>query len=153
MGLNSSRAVAFLMSDEEKLQSMVYELRLLEGRFNELNSHRQFLLRAFAEANAGRDALRGLSESDSSDVLIPLGGGIFVKGTTPPPDRILLGIGADVVMEQNRDEALKSVDMRLKELENAVAGIEAQRNDLANRINAQRTAINNLAAKQQPPQG
>jgi prefoldin alpha subunit len=140
------------MSDEEKLQSMVYEMRILEGRFNELNSQRGFILRIFTETRAGLDALRELDESSSSEVLIPLGGSIFVKGTTPPPDRVLLGIGADVVVERNRNEALKFAEDRLKDLENAIAGIEAQRNDLANRINAQRMAINKLAAQQQPPQ-
>lgn len=118
------------MSDEEKLQSLVSDLRLLEARFNELSSQRAFLLRVFAEATSGRDALRGLSSASPSEVLIPLGGGVFVKGNTPPPEKLLLGIGAGVVVERSRDEALQYVEARLKEMENVIAGIEKQRNDL-----------------------
>ncbi len=148
MDLNSGRVIALLMSDEEKLQSMVYESRLLEGQYNELNQQQSFLLRAFSEVSAGRDALRGLSETAPSEILIPLGGGVFVKGSAPPPSQVLLGIGAEVVIEKSREEALSFVEERLKEMENALAGIEARRNDIANRINAQRMAINAIIEKQ-----
>jgi prefoldin alpha subunit len=140
------------MSDEEKLQSMVYESRLLEGQFNELNQQQSFLARAFAEVSAGREALRGLSENAPSEILIPLGGGIFVKGNAPPPSQVLLGIGADVVIERSREEALSFVEERLKEMENALAGIEARRNEVAKRINAQRMAINAIVEKQHQQQ-
>ncbi len=162
MDLNSGRVIALLMSDEEKLQSMVYESRLLEGQYNELNQQQSFLVRAFAEVSASRDALRGLSETASTEILIPLGGGVFVKGTALPPSQVLLGIGADVVVERSREEALSFVEERLKEMENALSGIEARRNEIANRINAQRTAINAIVENQsqqhqqqqqrQPPQ-
>ncbi|MCL4436762.1 MAG: prefoldin subunit alpha [Thaumarchaeota archaeon] len=140
------------MSDEEKLQSMVYESRLLEGQYNELNQQQSFLLRAFAEVTAGRDALRGLGETAPTDILIPLGGGVFVKGTAPPPSQVLLGIGADIVVEKSREEALSFVEERLKEMENALAGLEARRNEIANRINAQRLAINSMVEKQSQQQ-
>ncbi len=140
------------MSDEEKLQSMVYESRLLEDQYNDLNQQQSFLLRAFAEVSASRDALRGLGEAAPTEILIPLGGGVFVKGTAAPPSQVLLGIGADIVVERSKEEALSFVEERLKEMENALAGIEARRNEIANRINSQRLAINAMVEKQSQQQ-
>jgi prefoldin alpha subunit len=138
------------MSEEErKVQSLLAEFRLLESRMNEANSQREILTRAFLDARAGVVTLRGLDTSSTSEVLIPLGGGVFVNGKTPPVDKILVAIGADVVVEKGIDEALKYLEERVKGMENAVVGLDAQRNDINNKIIEKREAINNIMAKQQ----
>ncbi|MFQ6135040.1 MAG: prefoldin subunit alpha [Nitrososphaerales archaeon] len=138
------------MSDEEKkIQSLMVEFRLLESRLNEVNSQREILIRALIDARAGLVALRGLDTSSSSEVLMPLGGGVFVNGETPPVDRLLVGVGADVVVEKSRDEALKYLEERVKGMENAVVGLDAQRNDINKKLIERREAINNIIAKQQ----
>lgn len=138
------------MSEEErKVQSLLAEFRLLESRMNEANSQREILTRAFLDARAGVVTLKELDTSSTSEVLIPLGGGVFVNGTTPPVDKLLVAIGADVVVEKSIDEALKYLEERVKGMENAVVGLDAQRNDINNKIIEKREAINNIMAKQQ----
>ena len=137
------------MSDEERrVQSLIAELRFLESRLNEANSQREYLIRALIDAKTGLAALRGLGVS-SSDVLIPLGGGVYVNGKTPPVDRLLVGIGAEVVVEKSREDAEKYLEEQAKGMENAVAGLDAQRNDINNKLLERREAINNMIAKQQ----
>ena len=138
------------MSEEErKVQSLLAEFRLLESRMNEVNSQREILTRAFLDARAGVVTLKELGTSSTSEVLIPLGGGVFVNGKTPPVDKILVAIGADVVVEKSIDEALKYLEERVKGMENAVIGLDAQRNDINNKIIEKRESINNIMAKQQ----
>ncbi len=138
------------MSEEErKVQSLLAEFRLLENRMNEANSQREILTRAFLDARAGVVTLKELGTSSTSEVLIPLGGGVFVNGKTPPVDKLLVAIGADVVVEKSIDEALKYLEERVKGMENAVVGLDAQRNDINNKIIEKRESINNIMAKQQ----
>ncbi|MEE9585696.1 MAG: prefoldin subunit alpha [Nitrososphaerales archaeon] len=138
------------MSEEErKVQSLLAEFRLLENRMNEANSQREILTRAFLDARAGVVTLKELDTSSTSEVLIPLGGGVFVNGKTPPVDKLLVAIGADVVVEKSIDEALKYLEERVKGMENAVVGLDAQRNDINNKIIEKRESINNIMAKQQ----
>jgi prefoldin alpha subunit len=138
------------MSEEErKVQSLLAEFRLLESRLNEVNSQREILTRAFLDARAGVATLKGLDTSSTSEVLIPLGGGVFVNGKAPPVEKLLVAIGADVVVEKSLDEALKYLEERVKGMENAVVGLDAQRNDINNKIIEKRETINNIMAKQQ----
>lgn len=140
------------MSDEEKVQSLIAEMRVLESILNDATSRQAFLIRIIGEAKAGITALKELSAS-SSEVLVPLGGGLFLKVNAQPPDKILVGLGADVVVEKSKDEAVSYAEERVKEVENAVMGLEAQRNDLTRRMFEKREAVSSIVAKQQGLEG
>ena len=138
------------MSEEEKqLQDNLYEFRMLEGRLNEVSAQREMLVRALIETRGGLTAIKGLDILSSSEVLIPIGGGVFIDAKTPPSDKFLVGIGADVIVEKNREETLNYLEDRIKEMENAVAGTDAHRSDLNNRMIVKREKINELIKKQQ----
>jgi prefoldin alpha subunit len=134
---------------EDKVQTLASEMRLLENRLNEINSQRDYMFRALVDAKTGVTALNGLDESSPSDILVPLGGGLFINAETPAADKLLVRIGADVIIEKNRIEAINYLEDRVKGMENAVAGIDAQRKDISNKINERRELINDMISKQQ----
>lgn len=137
------------MSEEEKqLQAHLYEFRMLEGRLKEISAQSEMIMRALIETRGGLTTLMGLSISSSTEVLMPIGGGIFMDAKAPPSDKFLVSIGADVIVEKPKDDALKYVEERIKEMENAVSGIEAHKADLNRKMLAKRESINELIAKQ-----
>ena len=137
------------MSEEEKqLQAHLYEFRMLEGRLKEISSQSEMLVRALIETRGGLTTLNGLSASSTTEVLIPIGGGLFVNGKTPPSDKLLVTIGADVIVEKQKEDALKDVEERIKEMENAISGIEAHKADLNKKMFTKRESMNELIAKQ-----
>jgi len=137
------------MSEEEKqLQAHLYEFRMLEGRLKEISAQSEMLVRALIETKGGLTTLKGLNTSSSTEVLIPIGGGLFVDAKAPPSDKLLVTIGADVVVEKQKEDALKDVEERIKEMENAISGIEANRADLNKKMLTKRESINELIAKQ-----
>jgi|TARA_B100000315_G_scaffold161292_1_gene149763 prefoldin alpha subunit len=137
------------MSEEEKqLQAHLYEFRMLEGRLKEISVQSEMLVRALIETKGGLTTLKGLNTSSSTEVLIPIGGGLFVDAKAPPSDKLLVTIGADVVVEKQKEDALKDVEERIKEMENAISGIEANRADLNKKMLTKRESINELIAKQ-----
>jgi len=137
------------MSEEEKqLQAHLYEFRMLEGRLKEISEQGEMLMRVLIETRGGLTTLKGLSTSSSNEVLIPIGGGTFVNAKVPPSDKLLVTIGADVIVEKQKEDALKDVEERIKEMENAVSGIEAHRADLNQKMLTKRESINDLMAKQ-----
>lgn len=137
------------MSEEEKqLQAHLYEFRMLEGRLKEISAQSEMLVRALIETRGGLTTINGLSGSSSTEVLIPIGGGVFVNAKAPPSDKLLVTIGADVIVEKHKEDALKDVEERIKEMENAISGIEAHRADLNQKMLTKRESINELIAKQ-----
>lgn len=138
------------MSDEDNvIQSMIAELRILEGRMNELNSQRDFLIRGLLDARTGLATIRGLMVDSDSDVLVPLGGGIFANASMPPPKMLFVGIGADVVIERSKEETINYLTEREKNMENAILGVDSQRKDVNTRLIEKRDAINQIISKKQ----
>ena len=137
------------MSDEERLQSLIVEIRILETYYNELENRESIAGRAIVEGRAALDTLKALGTDTSSEALVPIGGGFFIKSTTPPIDTLVVTVGADVAVEKTKDDAIRFMEERLGQLEQAVSTLETQKSELARRIEAGRLGISKIAEQQQ----
>lgn len=135
---------------DQQLQAYLYEFKMIESRLSEITNQREMLIRTLMEIRGGLSTLKGLVKLSSSEVLIPIGGGgIFVNAKIPPSDKFLVGIGANVIVEKNKENTVKFVESRINEIENAVKGTDAQRADINNKMMMMRETINELMTKQQ----
>ena len=135
------------MSAQEELQRLVLELRVLESYYNELTSRETLVARAILDTRATMDALKSIPQGSDSEILVPLGAGVLMKVCSPTVDKLLLNIGAGVVVEKSKDDILRYLNERSSELETALSNISNQKVDLANKINAYRAKVNELAAR------
>lgn len=141
--------LATRLSDEERLQGMIMELRLLEGYYNEVSARESVVARAIVEARAALDALRSFPAEGESELLMQIGGGLLMPVRAAPPERLIVTLGASVAIEKTNAAAVAFVEERIRELEGAVSTLVSQRNDLTNKINQARGAISSLVEKQQ----
>jgi prefoldin alpha subunit len=132
---------------EEQLQRMVLELRILEAYYNELTARETLIARAVLDSKATIEALKSIPEGSDSEILVPLGAGVLMRVYSPTVNKLLLNIGAGVVIEKSKEDTLKYLDERVSQLEAALSNISAQKAELANKINAYRAQVNSLAAK------
>jgi prefoldin alpha subunit len=132
---------------EEQLQRMVLELRILESYYNELTARETLIARAVLDSKATIEALKSIPEGSDSEILVPLGAGVLMRVYSPTVNKLLLNIGAGVVIEKSKEDTLKYLDERVSQLEAALSNISAQKAELANKINAYRAQVNSLAAK------
>jgi prefoldin alpha subunit len=128
------------------------ELRMLEGYFGEINTRESLLARAIVESRAALEAIRSFPSNETSDVLVPIGGGVFIEVSAKPPDKLLVSIGADVMIEKTKDGAVSFLEERIKELENAISNLEGQKAELAKRIESNRAIISSILEKQKKTQ-
>jgi len=91
-----------LSKDEERVNNLVAEVRMLESTYNDLSSRQSLLERILIETRSSLDTIKGLSASTSDEVLVPVGGGILLRASPPKTDKVLLNIGANVVVERTR---------------------------------------------------
>ena len=68
-------------------------------------------------------------------------------------DPLIVGIGANVDVEKSKDDALLSLDESVKALEGLNTSIQAQRNELEQRIGAARAELNQIVQQAQSKQG
>lgn len=126
---------------------MVLEVRVLESTFNELSARENLLERALLETKAALDAMKGLA-TNPEEVIIPLGGGVLIKSNTPKSDRILVNIGSNVVVERSREEATAFLEKRSKDIESSIVSVLTQRNQIAERLEADRQAVQYILGRQ-----
>jgi prefoldin alpha subunit len=137
-----------LSDDEERINNLVAEIRVLESTFNELSGRQNILERILIETRSSLDTLAGLASTKTEEVLIPVGGGILVRASPPDIEKVLLNIGANVVVEKNRDYATKFMEARANELEGSVVAIASQRSQIAQRLESDRRALQTIVNKQ-----
>jgi prefoldin alpha subunit len=136
-------------SEEEAVNSLVVEIRVLESTYNELTSRQNLLERALLESRAALDSIKGLSSSPSSEVLTQIGGGAMLRSEPPSTDKVLISIGSSVVLEKTKDEAVALLEERSRDVEKTIVSIIGQRNEIATRLNSDRDILNSYMAKSQ----
>ncbi len=135
-------------SAEETVNALVVEVRVLESTYNELSARQNLLERALIENRAALDALNGLGENPQQEVLMQIGGGAMLRSRPPSTDKVLVSVGANVVIEKPKAEAVAMMEGRSREVEKTIMSIAGQRNELAQRLDSDRQALNSLVSRQ-----
>ena len=133
---------------EDQVNSIAFEVRILESTFNELSSRQSLLERALLENRAAQEALKQLDQEKPQETLLQLGGGILVRSTPPSTEKVLVNVGANVVIEKPKEEAVAILEDRAKEVEKTIVSLMRQRNEVAQRVDADRQALQTLLNRQ-----
>ena len=146
-----------MSSEEERMNRLIAESRMLESTFNELTNRQGMLERILIESRSSLETIRGVATTATEEVLIPVGAGVLLRGPPPKADKVLMSIGANVVIEKGKEEAEKMLEGRAKEIEENIITLLSQRNQIAQRLEADRRAlqafIERQDAEQQAQQG
>ena len=145
--MDDELCLSLTLSNQEKLESLVNELKMLESYYNELNSRENMISKAIADNNTTLESIKALPEKSDSEMLIPIGAGILVRVNSYTPDKFALSVGSNIVVERDKNGTINFLEERNKEIEKALTNIGTQKNELANKINAQRLEANNLVAE------
>ncbi|HZW84315.1 MAG TPA: hypothetical protein VFE91_00225 [Nitrososphaerales archaeon] len=135
-------------SEEEAVNALLVEIRVLEGTYNELSSRQNLLERALLEGRAALDAIKGLTESPSDEVLTQIGGGAMLRSPPPATDKVLISIASTVVLEKPKDEAVALLESRTRDIEKTIVSLISQRNEIADRLNSDRAVLNSYVSRQ-----
>lgn len=124
---------------EEKLESEVQEdLMRLEAYRNQLSAslqQHQILNASRAEHDRARESLEGVDRAATdAELIIPLGGETFVRGTIDRTARVMVGVGSGVVVEMERPKVAELLAERGVKIDQAVRDLEGQMNALDERI-------------------
>jgi len=133
-----------LSNAEDRINNLVSEIRMLEGALNEISSRQNFLERILVDARTSIKTIKGLGSTTAEDVLIPVGAGVLLRSVPPNVDKVLVNIGANVVVEKGREEATKFMEGRVKDLEESLVALVSQRNQVAQRLDSDRRAAQTL---------
>lgn len=135
-------------SPEDSVNALLMEVRILESTYNELTSRGSLLERALLESRAALDSIKGLSDH-SPEVLTQIGAGAMLRSQPPSTDKILVSVGANIVIEKSKEEAVAMLEERSRDVEKTIVSVMQQRNQIAERLNSDREILNTLVARNQ----
>ena len=110
------------MNDE--IQKQFYELELYNQQVKKLQDELGKVTIMKMELIKSIESLEGLKES--KELLVPLGGGAFVKVGVIDDGKVIVGTGADIFLEKDIDEVIEDFKKSTDELTNAETMINEQ---------------------------
>ena len=140
-----------LASTEQKINEMVQQSRVLEAYMNDVMTRQLTVGKLMEEARLASTTIQNITSESDVESLMPVGVGVYVKTTVPPIKKVLVALDAGVALEKNREDALNYVESRIKEYEVAARQLEAQRQEIAMRMEQVQTHINQMIRAAQQP--
>lgn len=106
--------------DREKFTEKVMQAELLKKQAETATSQLENVIKSLSEMSVTKDALGEISGLPvGTETLVPLGSGIYLKGTISDKKSVFIGLGAETIVEKDISEAVAILDEQMKKLEDA----------------------------------
>jgi len=137
-----------MSEDEETIRRLVVELQILQGTAESLQSRIGLTNAAINELQIATDTIEGLKkEREGSSLLVPIGGGSYVKAKVEDSERLIVGIGANVATEKSVDEAQEGFQTRRLRLEEVGNTVQQQLEEIVTGITKTRNQLQTLSER------
>jgi prefoldin alpha subunit len=127
--------------DQRELETLQYYLKEYGQQAEIFASQLDLMENGRMEALAAIEALESLATSKEGTVLLQIGGGASLKAKVEEPEKVLLNIGSDVIVEKTNTDAIEYLKDRITEMEasqkkvaEALNRLRGQMNEIAKRI-------------------
>jgi len=139
--------VAKISKEEEELRKLSVEMRVLEQTAETLQQRISMINAAMTDLTYANMTLEDVEqEKEDAELLVPIGSSSYIKVKLASPDKVIVGMGANVSIEKTLPEAKAIVKERLEELEKTMRSAQQQFGQIAERINAGRSRVESLLA-------
>lgn len=137
-----------MSSEDEKFRRLAVELRILEGTVETIQSRINIVNSALTELSVANMTLEGMEkEKQNSSLLVPIGGGSYIKAKLESADTVIVGIGAGVATERTINEAKENVGKRIADVEKTRDALQQQLVQVIQRIQEGREELQEFTAK------
>jgi len=103
--------------NEQELRQALATLEVMRAQAQSLAEQQQLLQLSLEEYSRALETLNQWKNAKEGDeILVPLGGNSFVFAKVASSDKSLVGIGSGISVERSSEEAIKTVETRIKEL-------------------------------------
>ncbi|HID73520.1 MAG TPA: prefoldin subunit alpha [Thermoplasmata archaeon] len=114
-----------------EIEKDLAHIRLIEREIQAYQAQAELLttsIQTHRKAIETLDAIPGLKEGD--EILIPIGGGVILRMSWDGGSRVMLDVGAGVVVEESAEDARIALESRVRQMEAAMTQVEARLREL-----------------------
>jgi len=133
----------------DPLTSILVEIQYLENLAQSLQQRFNLVEAAIAEVQVALSTVGSLSKDVIGvDILVPIGGGSYVRAKATDVERLIVGVGADVAVEKGVKEAMEGYEVRLDELRKVRSSLEEELGRVVASMARARQELQRLTRKQ-----
>lgn len=137
-----------MSEDEETIRRLVMELQILQGTGESIQTRIGLTNAAIKELQIATYTIEGLkNERKGSSLLVPIGGGSYVKAKVEDSERLIVGIGANIATEKSIDDGQKGFQTRVLQLEKVGNSLQQQLEEIVTRITKTRNQLQILSER------
>jgi len=129
--------------EEKELQEHLVLYQLLQATFEQLEKQMVAVQKKLVELEATKMAIHELDGVEKEkEILLPIGAGVYGHGKIAHSDKVLVNVGANILINKGLEEASEFVDEREKEIMVAAAKVEADMKQIVEKMNEIATTVN-----------
>ncbi|MBM2851847.1 MAG: prefoldin subunit alpha [Candidatus Nitrosotenuis sp.] len=137
---------------EEQAQQLLYQMQMLESYTTSLDQKEEAIMTFLREAISSVESIRGINQNQEFESLIPVGLGTYVKASVSGTSKVLLDVGAGILVEKEHDSAINYLESRIKELQVALNETASQKHQALMRLEQLKQEMNRLIQSANTPQ-
>lgn len=118
----------------EDIERLIEERNSLTALLDALRQNLALVTQSLNELSGARDMLTILSKGEAQDTYANIGGGVFIKASPAQGEKVLVGVGANYVIEMDINYAINYIGDRIKEIEDLKSKLESQSAEIAKRV-------------------
>ena len=118
--------------NKEELQSRYIEFQLLEQQFQQLQQQYNLIENRILELTRIEENLDDIKKvKENTDILVPVGGGIFLKSSIKDTKNVLINVGSNTITKKPLSEAKQILNNQVEELGTIKTQIEQELKNIA----------------------
>ena len=123
---------------ETELRRAVTVLDQYRAQLENLQRQQEVIALSLEELMRAKETMsRYRKAGDAAEILVPVGANAFLFGKVDDPERAIIGIGSDLLVEEPIPKATERLEGRIKGLQEAAGGLAQRVAELDARVAAQ----------------
>src|SRR5919197_577797 len=137
--INQQQAAA-----DQKISEMVQQSRILEAYMNDTITREATVTKLMEEARLAASAVQNITDESEVESLMPVGIGVYMRALVPPVKKLLVNVGAGVIVEKSREDTVNYIESRIKEFEVALRQLSSQKQQIEMRMEQIQKQVNQI---------
>lgn len=131
-----------MVQDDEITRNLTL-LEYYKEQLTTLDVQQQYLQAALFDYQKAKMTVENLDKHQGEqELLIPVGSGVFISAHAKDSNKVLVDVGANIVVEKNSNDAVVNIDKRIEQ-------VQENQNKLMNMIQQIQTEAEHLSVKTQ----
>jgi prefoldin alpha subunit len=127
---------------DQKISEMVQQSRILEAYMNDTITREATVTKLIEEARLASSAVQNITDISEVESLMPVG--VYMRAVVPPVKKLLVNVGAGIIIEKSREDTANYIESRIKEFEVALSQLSSQKQQIEMRMEQIQKQVNQM---------